>query len=174
MNFLIDLASHPSFQSGDVHTGFIDQHFNSLFPPIQISPRTVTQAVAALLTNELNSQKQNSMKQQQIHSSFDAFDSFRVNSKAIRTFELESNGKTYDIQLKRSNANYQIKIDDSDWKSCEIYSTDDPNPNRFTMKLNLDGVQSTFSAVVSSENIDIFNEVNSKEKIIIEYWRFAN
>lgn len=164
MNFLIDLASHPSFQSGDVHTGFIDQHFDSLFRPIQITSKTVTQAVAAVLINELNSQKQNSIKQQRSHSPFDAMDSFRVNSIAIRTLKLESNEKIYDIQLKQLKTNYQIKIDDSDWKSCEIYEIDDLNPNRFTMKLNLDGVQSTFSAVVSSKNIDVFDEVNAMKK----------
>ena len=36
---------------------------------------------------------------------------------------------------------------------------EEQQPNRVTMKLNLDGAQSTFSAVISSELIDIFNEV---------------
>uniref|UniRef100_A0A1B0BPL6 Methylcrotonoyl-CoA carboxylase subunit alpha, mitochondrial n=1 Tax=Glossina palpalis gambiensis TaxID=67801 RepID=A0A1B0BPL6_9MUSC len=35
INFLIDLANHSEFRAGNVHTGFIDQHFDTLFPPAE-------------------------------------------------------------------------------------------------------------------------------------------
>lgn len=156
MNFLIDLASHPSFQSGAVHTGFIDEHFSTLFPPLQTSDQLIAQAVAAQITNELNSVKLNAAMQGVRNKPFSECDSFRVNSTAVRTMQLKLHGNTHKIQLKQR----EMKINDSDWQSFDIYPVAEPENNRFTLKLNLNGVQSTFSAVISSESIDVFNEVN--------------
>lgn len=97
MNFLIDLASHPSFQSGDVHTGFIDQHFDSLFPPQTIDDQVVVQAIAALVTNEKNAEHRNSVRRNGVApitaDLFAAGDSFRVNGDAVRVIRLQNNGK---------------------------------------------------------------------------------
>lgn len=156
MNFLLDLASHPSFQAADVHTGFIDQHFDSLFPPIEISNQTVTQAIVALLTNERNAEFQNAAQKR---SPFSAGDSFRVNSNAIREIELMANDRKFVVRVKYVGENYEISIDDSEWMPCSIRMIDDLNSNRYTLKLNLNGIQSTYSAVISSGTIDVFNEV---------------
>jgi 3-methylcrotonyl-CoA carboxylase alpha subunit len=39
LGFLIDLLKHPSFAAGDVDTGFIDRHKDTLFPPPSQAPR---------------------------------------------------------------------------------------------------------------------------------------
>jgi len=44
VQFLIDLARHPEFQAGDVHTDFIPQHYDSLFPPRSVTPSLLCQA----------------------------------------------------------------------------------------------------------------------------------
>lgn len=165
VNFLIDLASHPSFQSGDVHTGFIDQHFDSLFPPLKVSDEYIAQAIAALVTNELNAVKVNASIRGQKNTSFSESDSFRVNATAIRTIELKLYEDVHKIQLKQRGTSYQIKIGDAEWRTFEVYPVQEQQANRASLKLNLDGVQSTFSAVISSELIDVFNEVN--EEILI-------
>lgn len=157
VNFLLDLASHPSFQAADVHTGFIDQHFNTLFPTINITNQTVTQAIAAILTNERNAEIQYS--RQNSTNSFSASDSFRVNSTAVREIEVQANETKYTAQVKYVESDYEIKIDDSHWVPCTIRTIKDSNSNRFTLKLNLNGIQSTYSAVIASGRIDIFNEV---------------
>lgn len=157
VNFLLNLAAHPSFQSGDVHTGFIDQHFKSLFPPIEISNQTITQAIVAQLTNERIAEKYNSRKQSP--GPFSAGDSFRVNLYAVRKIELLANEKNYKVQVKYVGNDYEIKVDDFDSVPCSVQTFNDSNPNRFTLKLNVNGVQSTYSAFIDSESIDIFNEV---------------
>lgn len=162
VNFLLDLAAHPSFQSGDVHTGFIDQHFKSLFPPIEITNRTITQAIIAQLTNERIAEKYNSCKQ--LPGPFTAADSFRVNFNAVRKIELLANEKKYKVQVKYVGNDYNIKVDDSDWVPCSVQTFVDSNPNRFTLKLNFNGVQSTYSAFIDSDSIDIFNEVIIRKK----------
>lgn len=95
VNFLIDLASHTSFQAGDVHTGFIDQHFESLFPILETSNRTIAQAVMALITNEANAERQNYQKtgRKLNGDPFAVCDSFRLNHTAVRELKLESNEK---------------------------------------------------------------------------------
>lgn len=94
VNFLIDLARHPSFQAADVHTGFIDQHFDSLFPPQVANETALAHAVAAIVTKEkINSQIQ-SQKRGEGFNPFAQGDSFRLNHAHIRNFKFEFNGKS--------------------------------------------------------------------------------
>uniref|UniRef100_A0A1A9VMC1 Methylcrotonoyl-CoA carboxylase subunit alpha, mitochondrial n=1 Tax=Glossina austeni TaxID=7395 RepID=A0A1A9VMC1_GLOAU len=53
INFLIDLANHSEFRAANVHTGFIDQHFDTLFPPVKINDTDLCKAALSLLLNEL-------------------------------------------------------------------------------------------------------------------------
>lgn len=170
VNFLIDLASHPSFQAGDVHTGFIDQHLNTLFPPIEISEQTVCQAVAALITNEKIESQNLATKQGRSGDPWTMCDGFRVNSTHTRDLQLESNGKKYDITLKYLNAGYEIRIDNGEAKPFTVKTIADAN--RFTMKMNFGGVESIFSSVITDNHIDIFNEV-WKKTFLYNFSRFV-
>lgn len=160
VNFLIDLASHPSFQAADVHTGFIEQHIDSLFPPVEISNETISQAIAAIVTSERNASLARSAEQGHENSAWMACDGFRVNSFLQRKFSIESNGQKYEILLKYIDSNYEIKINDGEWTPFTVKTIHDQNPNRFTLKLNLNGVESIFSSVIRDNVIDVFNEVS--------------
>jgi len=48
IQFLDDLAGHPEFQAGHVHTGFIAQHNDALFPKRSIPVNIVCQAALAM------------------------------------------------------------------------------------------------------------------------------
>lgn len=159
VNFLIDLATHPSFQAGDVHTGFIDQHMDSLFPPIEISEQTVCQAIAALITNEKIASQKLAAKQGRSGDPWTQCDGFRVNSAHVRELQLESNGKKYDINLKYLNSGYEIQINNGESKTFAVRTV--PDANRLTIKLNCGGVESIFSSVITDNHIDIFNEVRT-------------
>lgn len=130
-----------------------------LFPPIAISEQTIAQAVAALVTNELNAENKNSIQQNALRSPFTACDSFRLNSIPVREIRLKANEKDCLVQLKQIGSSYEIKVNDAEWKKCSVRMVKDAIENRYTLKLNLDGIQSTFSAVIASNTIDIFNEV---------------
>lgn len=52
IRFLDNLASHEAFRSGDVHTGFIGQHYEDLFPQRKLSDVTLCQAAMALVLAE--------------------------------------------------------------------------------------------------------------------------
>lgn len=151
------MATHPSFQAGNVHTGFIDQHLDSLFPAIEVSEQTVCQAVAALITNEKIASQKLANKQRRTGDPWTLCDGFRINSTHTRELKLESNGKKYDIKLKYLHSDYEIQINDGKSKSFAVKII--PDANRFTMKMNFGGVESIFSSVITDNQIDIFNEV---------------
>ena len=46
--FLLNLAGHPQFIAADVHTGFISQHQDSLFPTKTLPSAVVCQAGLAI------------------------------------------------------------------------------------------------------------------------------
>lgn len=135
---------------------------DSLFPPIEIPEQTISQAIAAIVTNERLESIALSIKQGCRGSPFAENDGFRINSYLIRDLDIESNGQKYKIQLKYVKSNYEIKINESEWKPFSVKTVKDSNPNRFTLKLNLDGVESIYSAVIREHFIDIFNEVSFK------------
>lgn len=165
VNFLIDLASHPSFRSADVHTGFIPQHFDSLFPPLVVSESLLAQAASALVQNEANVIKKTST----IYNPFHSTNNFRLNHSTSRDIKLKFNDKIHNVQIKQSNNNFSIRIDNGNWKNVQINNINEPE--RFTLRSNIDGILSNFSAVISPDSIEIFNK-NGKTKLEIVQPKF--
>lgn len=56
VEFLHALASHPAFVAGDVETGFIDEHYDALLPPIDPSEEQDFDILAAVAVAELRKQ----------------------------------------------------------------------------------------------------------------------
>lgn len=52
VQFLDDLAGHKSFIAGQVHTGFITQHYQDLFPKRILSNDVACRAAIALLLQQ--------------------------------------------------------------------------------------------------------------------------
>ena len=52
INFLMSLSKHSKFQEGDVHTDFIPEHHDSLFPQSISSPEIFCQAALAIILME--------------------------------------------------------------------------------------------------------------------------
>lgn len=52
IQFLMDLARHPEFEAGNVHTDFIPQYNDQLFPVRSLSDKTICQAAVALMLIE--------------------------------------------------------------------------------------------------------------------------
>lgn len=134
---------------------------DSLFPPITVSNQTVSQAIAAFVTKERREYIAQAMKQGCANNPFGMNNGFRLNGmRYIREFKLESHGTIYDIELKYVGQDYEIKINGSDWIPLSVQPARDVKTNRSTMKLNLGGDQSIFSAVIKDDVIDVFNEVS--------------
>ena len=55
IRFLDSLAGHAEFAAGNVHTGFIEQHYSDLFPQRTLSDPILCKAALALILKEYNS-----------------------------------------------------------------------------------------------------------------------
>ncbi|KAG4077353.1 hypothetical protein HA402_009754 [Bradysia odoriphaga] len=162
VNFLIDLARHPSFKAADVHTGFIPQHFDTLFPPLNVSETVLCQAGIAIVLNELKFNRNSSGR------SGDPFveeSGFRMNHVAVRKVSLKFNDKEYVVSVKNLGDSFEVKIDDGNWKVVKPSLLD--HPQRFSIKTNIDGIFTTFSAVISPEQVAIFTENGKTELSIV-------
>lgn len=153
INFLMDLARHPEFQSGNVHTGFINDHFDTLFPPLEISDDILINAAGAYLLNELSSNKLNS----HISNNFFMFDNLRINHKGTRTFTFNFNNKDFVVHCELNRKNIKAKVNNGQWNEVEL-STLNNNAKRFNIKSNINGSISKYSAVIDEDTITLFTE----------------
>lgn len=164
INFLIDLASHPEFQAGNVHTGFIDQHFETLFPALKDSDADLCKAALSLVFNELQANKLNSL------SKVDPFvcsPNLRLNYDLVRQYQLKSNDKIYNVSLKYdSDANIQIKIDNGNW--YEVKADRIADGERLKIRSNIANNISTYNAHIDESEITIFLEKGKKTFELIQ------
>lgn len=154
VNFLIDLASHPNFRAADVHTGFIPEHFDTLFPEIKISENVLSQAAVALILNETNAAQTNSARTGNSTNPFGIESNLRLNHVAIREFKLKFGEKVFNIGVKNVDGELQVKVDSGDWR--KVSANQQEHSERFSLRCSIDGVFSNFSAVISPEEISIF------------------
>lgn len=84
------MARHPEFQAGNVHTGFIDEHFDSLFPPIVVHDSDVCKATLALILNELSASEINRLHHK---NPFTHAHNMRLNHKLNRQYRLKTNDR---------------------------------------------------------------------------------
>lgn len=158
MNFLIDLARHEHFQKGDVHTGFITQHFDTLFPTKTISNEVLAQAAIGLIVNENNAALCNSLRAGQLNDPFTLNPNFRVNSTEVKTVRFNNEGREEKISVTQNGDGFKVKVNDGEWRSVSVKTVGDSK--RFTLKINMDGLVFNFSVVITPETVTIFNAVS--------------
>lgn len=143
-----------------MHTGFIPQHFDTLFPPISVSDDVLAQAAIGLIINENNASLRNALKT--ANSSFSAIGTgFRVNHKEIRTVKLNHDGKEAKISLTESDDGMRVKVNDGAWRNVQVKTV--KQEGRFSLKVNIDGSVFNFSVVISPETVTIFNQDGKTE-----------
>lgn len=153
------MARHEFFQKGDVHTGFITQHFDTLFPTKTISNEILAQAAIGLIVNENNAALCNSLRANKLNDPFTIIPSFRVNSNEIRIVKFNNEGKEEKISVTQNDNGFKVKVNDSEWRSVSVKTVRDNE--RFTLKINMDGLVFNFSVVITPETVTIFNAVSS-------------
>ncbi|EDW99265.1 methylcrotonoyl-CoA carboxylase subunit alpha, mitochondrial [Drosophila yakuba] len=153
IKFLIDLASHPEFQLANVHTGFIDEQFDTLFPPIVISPQQVSQAALALVFNELQAAFRNGNKDQ---DPFVATPNARLNYSLVRRYQLKANEKVYSVAVKFDGEDIQIQVDNGDWQVVKAERVQDER--RLKIRANINSNITTYNASIDGTGVCLFLE----------------
>nr|CAG4642359.1 EOG090X02EP [Evadne anonyx] len=149
VDFLMQLSAHEKFVEGDVHTDFIEQHHDELFPKRAITDQLVSQAVLASLLNQIQASSAQQRLSCDPHNPFTVYPMARLNHSLQRNLKVKSHDATFDVQLTYDGGNYQIKVGDGNQLnvSAKLSLTD----NVHHIELDADG-QITKSRVVFMDN----------------------
>lgn len=100
VNFLLDLARHPEFVAGNVHTNFIKDNESTLFREEILSDEQVVQAAMALvLLDELDTITEALDNDDQFNP-FVVESGFRVNHNFYKTIKLKHNDEGQNQQVQ--------------------------------------------------------------------------
>lgn len=152
-----------------MHTGFINQHFDTLFPPITVSNDVLTQAAIGLIINENNAALCNSLRAGKLNDPFTINTGFRVNSSEVRTVKFNNDGKEEKVSVMQAEDGYKVKVNDGEWRSVLVKTVKDEG--RFSLKVNIDGSIFNYSVVITPETVTIFNQ-NGKTELQITQSKF--
>lgn len=162
INFLMRLCDSQSFQNAEVHTDFIQQHYQELFPDDSrnlLEPESLAEAALGVLFLERGAGYLFS-------DPFDIEKDWRINSSYFRNVKLKSGKDVHDVQVRTlSNGQFAIHCSEttmnvearSEWKSGVL-----------EVKATIDGKTSVFKVIQADRQLQIFKEVRAR--IIIEEW----
>lgn len=86
----MNLCQHAEFQKGNVHTGFIPEHYDALFPKQEISDHLLVQAAFASILCEQNSAIVSTVQNNEF---YETFSGFRLNHKLRRKIKVLVGGQ---------------------------------------------------------------------------------
>ncbi|XP_006825001.1 methylcrotonoyl-CoA carboxylase subunit alpha, mitochondrial-like [Saccoglossus kowalevskii] len=161
MEFLQNVASHSEFHAGNVHTGFIDQHYSDLLPEVQeLSSKVLCQAalVMVLVENSRRCTIPNSTDQ---YSPFATGSGRRLNETYSREVRLLDGSNNVNVTITYNSGNaFTIKIRDETF--CAEGNIEYDNK---AYKLNsiIDGVKCLGSAVFHENTLHYYTFDSSYE-----------
>lgn len=161
IQFLQDLAGHPSFEAGHVHTDFIPQHYNDLFPARTVSSSALCQAALTLILNEQNKNKERSQNSLDPFSPFSLCLAARMNSYIKRQITLQDGKNKITIGVSSNpDGSYSVKVMD-----VEHHVTADLQKENGKLKLvcNIDGKISSAHVILQGDSLHIFSMEGKQE-----------
>ncbi|XP_034936624.1 methylcrotonoyl-CoA carboxylase subunit alpha, mitochondrial isoform X2 [Chelonus insularis] len=113
IEFLKDLCSHPKFQAGDVHTGFIDQWKDSLFPFLQVPSHVLCQGTLAMILWEDLKCLKAAIKTADPFNPFNTELGFRLNHYLQKRFSFHFYDQKYVVDVKYTEPDvYEMRVND--------------------------------------------------------------
>ncbi|CAL4242789.1 unnamed protein product, partial [Meganyctiphanes norvegica] len=156
VNFLMDLAKHPSFVSGDVHTDFIPEHYDSLFPERSPSHHLLCQAALAMVLQE------EAVGIKAAAASLDPTSPFkqgvlpRINHILRRSVNLSYDGKDESALVEYlGNAEYRMTVGGSSYTVSGSLVTLDGFQ---LLSCSIDGAISNSRVIMDQRDINVFTE----------------
>ncbi|KAJ8985512.1 hypothetical protein NQ317_015057 [Molorchus minor] len=118
VNFLLDLARHPEFSSGNVHTNFIRDNKDSLFKEIQPTETQLIQAALVMILKDQLDEINEAQLRNDRYSPFVVESTFRVNYLHERDLKFQFREKDFSVKVKFTNKEeFSISCDNGkSWK----------------------------------------------------------
>ncbi|XP_056646745.1 methylcrotonoyl-CoA carboxylase subunit alpha, mitochondrial [Diorhabda sublineata] len=156
VNFLLDLASHPEFMAGNVHTNFIKDHYNTLFRKEE--PTETQICLAGLATVLLDFNDMISISKRDKYNPFIVESNFRINYHEEKNVKLRFEHDDLLVKIKFNDSNnLSISCDDGKtWHAAfgkirQVY-------NRRILNFTIDGVKCKSTIYRNEEILAIFDE----------------
>lgn len=100
IEFIKDLCSHPDFAKGQVHTGFIQEHYQELLPKLNIPSEIAAQAALATILHGDACSLRASVKTVDPFSPFATETGLRLNHPLTRVFSFNTCGNDITVEVK--------------------------------------------------------------------------
>ncbi|XP_072767688.1 methylcrotonoyl-CoA carboxylase subunit alpha, mitochondrial [Anoplolepis gracilipes] len=102
IEFIKDLCVHPKFQNGQVHTGFIEENFEQLFPKLHIPNSVLIQGTLASILYEDVDSLRASLETKDPFSPFAMETGLRLNHVLNHTFHFNDGNENNIVEVKYS------------------------------------------------------------------------
>lgn len=162
IEFIKDLCRHEKFKSGDVHTGFIDENLDALFPKLYVPHGVLSEAILGLILIADYHSIKSGINTQYPLNPFRTELGFRLNHKLIKKFELLFNDEKYIVVVKYEKPDlFMMRINDlGPWK--EVSGKLSPNnDNSFELETEVDQVIKKSKIFKTNNDIYIFTNDRS-------------
>ncbi|XP_070538157.1 methylcrotonoyl-CoA carboxylase subunit alpha, mitochondrial-like [Ptychodera flava] len=161
MEFLHSLSSHKEFEAGNVHTGFIDQHYSELFPERQtLSADIVCQAALTVTLVDYMSQRTLPGAKDKF-SPFSLSSGHRVNEAFTRTVVLKDGDEKTPVSITYvDGTNYRIKVKDTTY---DVSGSLEEINGGFKLTSCVDNKKSVGTAVIYDDVLHYFTLDGSYE-----------
>ncbi|XP_040205378.1 methylcrotonoyl-CoA carboxylase subunit alpha, mitochondrial [Rana temporaria] len=160
IDFLLSLSGHPAFEAGDVHTNFIPQHYNKLFPPKKgISNQMLCQAALGLILKEQILTDEFNVHWEDKFSPFASGSGRRINVLYTRNLALLDGDNKVDLKINYNrDGSFDIQVQDKVLKvSGELL-----NEGGMTfLRCSVDGTLCKSKLVIIDNTIHLFSMEDS-------------
>ncbi|XP_072111326.1 methylcrotonoyl-CoA carboxylase subunit alpha, mitochondrial isoform X4 [Mobula birostris] len=156
INFLFNLAAHPEFEAGSVHTNFIPQHYDGLFPAKEATSKTaLCQAALALILQE---RIQTNTFRALSHDPFSPFahsSGRRLNIVHRRNLTLLEEQNRMNIEVAYNNdGTYSIQIDGQDF---HVFGKLNTEGDATYLESSVNGILSRSKVVITDNSVHLFS-----------------
>ncbi|KAM4695170.1 methylcrotonoyl-CoA carboxylase subunit alpha, mitochondrial [Discoglossus pictus] len=156
INFLLSLSGHPAFEAGHVHTNFIPQHYNELFPPKkETSKELLCQAVLGLILKEKVLTEEFSIHSGDKFSPFASSNGRRLNVSFTRNLTLLDGENKVAMKINYNHdGSYDMQIQD---KVLNVSGGLITEGDVTYLKCSVDGTIFKSKLVIMDNNIYLFS-----------------
>ncbi|XP_063982141.1 methylcrotonoyl-CoA carboxylase subunit alpha, mitochondrial isoform X2 [Diachasmimorpha longicaudata] len=121
VEFVKDVSRHSKFQAGDVHTGFIDENLDSLFPKLKPPSAVLAQGVLGLILIEDMAALKAALNTKDPFNPFKTELGMRINHSLTKRFKLNFMEEDFVVDVKYEQPDiYLMRVNDlGPWRKVE-------------------------------------------------------
>ncbi|XP_042315391.1 methylcrotonoyl-CoA carboxylase subunit alpha, mitochondrial [Sceloporus undulatus] len=156
VDFLLNLSGHPEFEAGNVHTNFIPQHYDELFPSKgAISKVSLCQAALGLILREKMVTDTFRLQSEDKFSPFASSNGRRINIPYVRNLTLHDGENNVNMTITYNHdGSYDMQMQDQCLHVSGCVSSDGDSDY---IKCSINGVVCKSKIVILDDAIHLFS-----------------